>query len=174
DGTTNFLHGMPHWAISIALEHKGEIASAVVLDPIKDEMFVAEKGSGAWLNDRRIRVSARREMTEMLFATGIPFAGTAGLPEMLTDLSRVMPRCAGVRRFGAAALDLAWVAAGRYDGYWERGLKPWDMAAGLLLVREAGGFVDSLSIPDARPVDTGDVIATNAEVFGKFCELIRG
>ncbi|MAS43464.1 MAG: inositol monophosphatase [Rhodobacteraceae bacterium] len=174
DGTTNFLHGMPHWAISVALEYKGEIVAGVVLDPVKDEMFVAEKGAGAWLNDRRLRVSARRDMTEMVFATGIPFAGTSGLPEMLTDLSRVMPRCAGVRRFGSAALDLAWVAAGRYDGYWERGLKPWDMAAGLLMVREAGGFVDSLSIPDARPIDTGDVIATNSEVFEKFCGLIRG
>ena len=165
---------MPHWAISVALEYKGEIVAGVVLDPVKDEMFVAEKGAGAWLNDRRLRVSARRDMTEMVFATGIPFAGTSGLPEMLTDLSRVMPRCAGVRRFGSAALDLAWVAAGRYDGYWERGLKPWDMAAGLLMVREAGGFVDSLSIPDARPIDTGDVIATNSEVFEKFCGLIRG
>ena len=173
DGTTNFLHGLPHWAISIALEHKGEIVAGVVLDAAKDEIFVAEKGAGAWLNDNRLRVSSRREMTEMLFATGIPFAGTKGLPETLTDLSRLMPRCAGVRRFGAAALDLAWVAAGRYDGFWERGLKPWDMAAGLLMVREAGGFVEALSDKEAAPFDTGDIIASNAEVFDRFAELLR-
>jgi len=174
DGTTNFLHGLPHWAISIALEHKGEVVAAVILDPAKDEIFAAEKGNGAWLNDRRLRVSSRRDMTEMLFATGIPFAGTSGLPETLRDLSKLMPRCAGVRRFGAAALDLAWVAAGRYDGFWERGLKPWDMAAGLLMVREAGGFAESLSDPERNPFETADVVAANAEIFEKFAGLLRG
>ena len=174
DGTTNFLHGLPHWAISVALEHKGEIVSAVILDPAKDEIFAAEKGDGAWLNDRRLRVSSRRDMTEMLFATGIPFAGADNLPATLRDLSKLMPRCAGVRRFGAAALDLAWVAAGRYDGYWERGIKPWDMAAGLLMVREAGGFAESLSDPELSPFDTGDVVAGNSESFAKFAELLRG
>ncbi|MGM0585846.1 MAG: inositol monophosphatase family protein [Pseudomonadota bacterium] len=173
DGTTNFLHGLPHWAISVALEHKGRIAAAVILDPIKDEIFAAEKGAGAWLNDRRLRVSGRRDMTEMIFATGIPFAGTVGLPDTLRDLSRLMPRCAGVRRFGSAALDLAYVAAGRYDGYWERGLNAWDMAAGLLLVREAGGFVEALSEPGGDPLSTGDVVAANGEVFESFAELLR-
>jgi myo-inositol-1(or 4)-monophosphatase len=174
DGTTNFLHGLPHWAVSIALEHKGRIVAAVILDPVKDEIFAAEKGAGAWLNDRRLRVSARRDMTEMIFATGIPFAGTVGLPDTLRDLSRLMPRCAGVRRFGSAALDLAYVAAGRYDGFWERGLKPWDMAAGLLLVREAGGFAEALSAPGGDPLQTGDVVAANAEIFEPFAELLRG
>jgi len=173
DGTTNFLHGLPHWAISIALEHKREVVAAVILDPVKDEIFVAEKGAGAWMNDRRLRVSGRRDMTEMIFATGVPFAGTNGLPATLKDLGRLMPRCAGVRRWGAAALDLAYVAAGRYDGYWERGLKPWDIAAGILLVREAGGLVQELRDPAANPLDTGRVIAANAEVFERFSALLR-
>ena len=174
DGTTNFLHGLPHWAISIALEHKGRIVCAVVLDPIKDEIFVAERGAGAWLNDRRLRVSGRREMSDMLFGTGVPFAGSEHLPDTLRDLGRLMPRCAGVRRWGAAALDLAYVAAGRLDGFWERGLKPWDMAAGLLLVREAGGLAEALSDARDDPLATGAVIAANAEVFPRFAELLRG
>ena len=114
DGTTNFLHGMPHWAISIALEHKGEIVSAVVYDAAKDELFWAEKGAGAWMNDRRIRVSGRRHMHEAVFATGIPFGAKTTLPAMMKDLARLMPACAGVRRWGAASLDLAYVAAGRF------------------------------------------------------------
>ncbi|SET72115.1 inositol monophosphatase family protein [Oceanicella actignis] len=175
DGTTNFLHGLPHWAISIALEHKGEIVSAVILDPAKDEMFVAEKGAGAWLNDRRLRVSARTEMTEMLFATGIPFAKNAGdLALTMQDLARLMPRCAGVRRMGSAALDLAYVAAGRYDGYWERSLNVWDIAAGVLIVREAGGFVQDLNHADANPLVTGDVLAGNADGFERFARVLRG
>ena len=172
DGTSNFLHGIPHWAISIALEHKGRVVAAVVLDAIKDEIFVAERGAGAWLNDRRLRVSGRRDMTEMLFGTGVPFAGTEGLPATLRDLSRLMPRCAGMRRNGAAALDLAWVAAGRLDGFWERGLKPWDIAAGLILVQEAGGFAEALT-EGARPFESGDVVAANAEVFESFARLLR-
>ncbi|WP_424926851.1 inositol monophosphatase family protein [Amaricoccus tamworthensis] len=163
DGTTNFLHGLPHWAISIALEHRKEIVAGVIYDPAKDEMFVAEKGAGAWMNDRRIRVSGRRDMIDMIFATGVPFAGRPELPATLNDMAAVAPRCAGIRRFGAAALDLAYVAAGRYDGYWERGVKPWDAAAGLLLVREAGGFVGPLvgdSVFESRTV-----IAANANVF---------
>jgi myo-inositol-1(or 4)-monophosphatase len=125
DGTTNFLHGMPHWAVSIALEHKGEIVAGVVFDPAKDEMFYAEKGAGAWLNDsQRLRVSGRTSMIECVFATGVPFGGAKYLPATLQDLARLMPQVAGVRRWGSAALDLAYVAAGRYDGYWERGLQP--------------------------------------------------
>ncbi|MEM1315427.1 MAG: inositol monophosphatase family protein [Pseudomonadota bacterium] len=173
DGTTNFLHGLPHWAISIALEHKGEIITGVILDPVKDEMFVAERGQGAWMNDRRLRVSGRRDMTEMLFGTGVPFAGTDGLPETLKDLAKLMPRCAGMRRNGAAALDLAYVAGGRLDGFWERGLKPWDMAAGLLMVREAGGFAEALSEAEGHPFETKDVVAANAEVFERFAGLLR-
>ncbi|WP_286789435.1 inositol monophosphatase family protein, partial [Thioclava sp. UBA3469] len=122
DGTTNFLHGLPHWAISIALEHKGEIIAAVVFDAAKDEMYFAEKGLGAFMNDTRLRVSGRHKMIESVFATGVPFGGKSTLPATLKDLAKLMPQCAGVRRWGAASLDLAYVAAGRYEGYWERGL----------------------------------------------------
>lgn len=173
DGTTNFLHGLPHWAVSIALEHKGEIVSAVVYDPAKDEMFVAEKGAGCWLNDsRRLRVSGRRVMIESIFATGVPFGGRGTLPATLQDLARLMPVCAGVRRFGAAALDLAYVAAGRYEGYWERGIQPWDIAAGILLVKEAGGFVGPVREGD-DPLEKGAVIAGNGELFEPFAKIIR-
>ncbi len=174
DGTTNFLHGLPHWAISIALEHKGEIVSAVVYDPAKDEMFYAEKGSGAWLNDsQRLRVSARKAMIESIFATGLPFGGRADLPATLKDLGRLLPACAGVRRWGAAALDLAYVAAGRYDGFWERRLNAWDMAAGLLIVKEAGGLVEAIN-PGADPMSDGEVIAANEPIFDTFAKVIRG
>ncbi|RVV99581.1 inositol monophosphatase [Mesobaculum littorinae] len=173
DGTTNFLHGLPHWCVSIALEHKGEIVSAVVYDPAKDEMFVAEKGGGAFMNESRLRVSGRSRMIECIFATGLPFGGRSDLPATLKDLGRLLPATAGVRRWGAAALDLAYVAAGRYDGFWERRLNAWDMAAGLLIVREAGGFVQSID-PEHNPVETGAVIAANEAVFENFAKVIRG
>jgi myo-inositol-1(or 4)-monophosphatase len=173
DGTTNFLHGMPHWAVSIALEHKGEIVSAVVYDAAKDELFWAEKGAGAWMNDRRMRVSGRREMHEAVFATGVPFGAKSTLPATLQDLARLMPACAGVRRWGAASLDLAYVAAGRYDGYWERELKAWDIAAGLLLVKEAGGFVSAIRDGD-EPLVKGAVICSNEPLFEPFRKIIRG
>ncbi len=144
DGTTNFLHGIPHWAISIGLERRlpdgtSELAAGLIYAPAVDEMFWAEKGAGAFVNERRMRVSARREMTEAVFATGIPFraVSAARRNSFSRTMISLMPQVAGIRRFGAAALDLAWVAAGRYDGYWELGIQPWDMAAGLLLVREA-------------------------------------
>ncbi|MXQ07900.1 inositol monophosphatase [Alphaproteobacteria bacterium GH1-50] len=172
DGTTNFLHGLPHWAVSIALEHKGEIVSGVVFDPAKDEMFVAEKGAGAWLNESRLRVSDRTKMIESIFITGLPFGGRGDLPETLKDLGRLLPMTAGVRRWGSAALDLAYVAAGRGDGYWERRLNAWDIAAGLLIVREAGGFVESLS-GEGDPLETGDLICGNPGVFDKFSKTIR-
>ncbi|MEM9050045.1 MAG: inositol monophosphatase family protein [Pseudomonadota bacterium] len=170
DGTTNFLHGMPHWSISIALEHKGEVVVAVVYDPVKDEMYVAEKGQGAWMNDRRLRVSGRRDFSACVFGTGIPFATIGDLPGTLADLSRLLPLCAGVRRLGSAALDLAWVAAGRFDGFWERKLNRWDIAAGLLLVREAGGLVGSLT--DGTPIDTGSVVAANPEIYDRFGSIL--
>ncbi len=173
DGTTNFLHGLPHWAISIALEHKGEIVAAVIFNPAGEELFAAEKGAGAWLNDRRLRVSGRRDMIEMIFATGLPFGGRKDLPETLQDLARILPVCAGVRRWGAASLDLAYVAAGRYDGFWERNLKPWDMAAGLLMVKEAGGFTTSM-YEDSNSIEDGSVIAANANVFERFVKMARG
>jgi len=173
DGTTNFLHGLPHWAISIGLEHKGEIVASVIYNPAGEELFAAEKGAGAWLNDRRIRVSGRKTMIEMIFATGLPFGGRKDLPETLQDLARILPVCAGVRRWGAASLDLAYVAAGRYDGFWERNLKPWDMAAGLLMVKEAGGFTTSM-YEDGNPIEDGSVIAANANVFDRFIKMARG
>jgi len=172
DGTTNFLHGMPHWAISIALEHKGEIVSAVIYDPVKDEMFVAEKGTGAWINDKRLRVSNRSDLIESVFATGVPFGGSPNLPESLQHMARLAPQCAGIRRWGAAALDLAYVAAGRYEGYWERGIHPWDIAAGILIVKEAGGFVEAMDA-DQNPMEAGSILASNTAVFPKFQKIIR-
>jgi myo-inositol-1(or 4)-monophosphatase len=172
DGTTNFLHGLPHWAISIALEHKGQIVAGVIYDPVKDEMFYAEKGNGAWLNESRLRVSARHRMIESIFATGVPFGGRADLPATLQDLARIMPTCAGVRRFGAAALDLAYVAAGRYDGFWERGLHPWDIAAGIVIVREAGGIVEPLNEGDDL-LNSGAMICANEPIFETFAKVIR-
>lgn len=173
DGTTNFLHGLPHWAVSIGLEHKGQIVAGVIYDPVKDEMFYAEKGEGAWLNESRLRVSARHKMIESIFATGLPFGGRADLPETLKDLARLLPACAGVRRFGSAALDLAYVAAGRYDGFWERRLNAWDMAAGLVIVREAGGFVEPLREGGDILAD-GEVICGNEAIFPAFAKVIRG
>jgi myo-inositol-1(or 4)-monophosphatase len=173
DGTTNFLHGLPHWAVSIGLEHKGEIVSALVFDPVKDEMFTAEKGGGCWLNDSRLRVSNRQRLIEMIFATGLPFAGRADLPDTLQDLARILPTCAGVRRFGAAALDLAYVAAGRYDGFWERGLHPWDVAAGLCLVKEAGGLMDTI-VAGGNIIEDGDILVSNEVNFDTFAKLVRG
>jgi len=173
DGTTNFLHGLPHWAVSIALEHKGAIVSAVIYDPAKDEMFYAEKGTGAWMNESRLRVSGRNRMIESIFATGLPFGGRTDLPETIQDLARLLPACAGVRRWGAAALDLAYVAAGRYDGFWERRLNPWDMAAGILIVKEAGGFVQPLN-PEGNILEDGEIICANEPIFDQFAKVIRG
>ncbi len=171
DGTSNFLHGIPHWAISIALEHKREIVIGVIYDPIKDECYVAEKGTGAWLNEKRLRVSGREDMLEMLFATGIPFANKTGLASTLKEINNLMPKCSGLRRNGSAALDLAYVAAGRLDGYWERGLNSWDIAAGTLLVREAGGLVQSLD-KGLDLMSNGSVIAASNKIFDQFSDII--
>ena len=176
DGTTNFLHGVPHWAISIGLEKRlpdggSEIAAGLIYAPAVDEMFWAEKGGGAFMNERRLRVSARREFKEAVFATGIPFAAVA--PARRAAFTRtlmvLMPQVAGIRRFGAAALDLAWVAAGRYDGYWELGLHPWDLTAGVLIVREAGGFATDPSGADPR---SGDVVAGNPHLHARLQEVV--
>ena len=172
DGTTNFLHGLPHWAVSIALEHKGEIVAAVVFDAAKDEMYTAEKGGGAWMNGTRLRVSGRRKMIESIFATGIPFGGSGKLPATLQDFARIAPVSAGIRRFGSAALDLAYVAAGRVDGYWERDIHAWDVAAGILLVKEAGGFVETIR-GEGPVVDAGNIVCSNAALFGEFAGLVR-
>src|SRR5207253_6412579 len=145
DGTTNFLHGIPHFAISIALERDGEIVAGLVYEPTRDEMYSAEKGLGAYVNDRRLRVSGRRRLGEAVVGTGMPYGPRAGEPGYGATLAAIMGATSGVRRMGSAALDLAYVAAGRYDGFWEFGLQPWDIAAGILLVREAGGYVSDLA-----------------------------
>ena len=173
DGTTNFLHGMPHWAVSIALEHKGQIVAGVIYDPTKDEMFYAEKGEGAWMNESRIRASGRNKMIECVFATGLPFAGRSDLPETLQDLARILPACAGVRRWGAAALDLAYVAASRYDGFWERRLNAWDLAAGLVIAKEAGCLVEPLN-PNGNILQDGELVVANEAIFDQFSKIARG
>ncbi|MEM6759376.1 MAG: inositol monophosphatase family protein [Pseudomonadota bacterium] len=172
DGTTNFLHGLPHWAVSIALEHKGRVVAGVIYDPAKDEMYFSERGAGAWMNDQRLRVSGRRSMIECVFATGLPFGGRTDLPDTLQELARVMPGCAGVRRWGSAALDLAYVAAGRYDGYWERRLNAWDLAAGALIVREAGGLVEPIR-DDADILTDGEIICATESMFTPLARLVR-
>lgn len=173
DGTTNFLHGLPHFAINIALEREGKVVAGVTYSPILDEMFWAERGKGAFLGaERRLRVAARKQLTETILATGIPFAGKPGHGQFLKDLHQISQRVAGVRRFGSAALDLAYVAAGRFDGYWERGLKPWDCAAGLLLVAEAGGRVTSLDDAETS-LQTGDVVAANLDLHAQLLERLR-
>ena len=158
--------------MSIALEHKGQIVAGVIYDPVKDEMFWAEKGGGAWLNESRIRASVRHRLIESIFSTGLPFAGRADLPDTLQDLARLLPACAGVRRFGAASLDLAYVAAGRYEGFWERNLHSWDMAAGLIIAREAGCIVEPLN-PSGDILTDGDVIIANEPIFDTFAKVIR-
>lgn len=172
DGTTNFLHGIPHFAISIGLERDGEIIAGVVYEPIHDEMYHAERGGGTFLNDRRLRVSGRRKLSESLFATGIPFAGKEGKQDFIDMASKIMSISAGIRRFGSASLDLAYVAAGRYDGYWESNIKSWDIAAGIILVREAGGYVtDRAGGPNM--LERGDIVAANAQLQATLLDLVR-
>jgi myo-inositol-1(or 4)-monophosphatase len=173
DGTLNFLHGIPHFCISVALEREGEIVAGVVYEPLRDEEFWAEKGSGAFVSDRRIRVSGRRDLGQSVIATGMPFRGKEAHPGYMRTLNAVMAETAGVRRLGAAALDLAYVAAGRFDGFWEFGLKPWDIAAGMLLVKEAGGYC---SEPDGSGHDmlaNGNVLAANDHLHLPLGRLMR-
>lgn len=172
DGTTNFLHGIPHFAISIAHEAGGRIEAAVIYDPLRDETFWTQRGGGAFLNNHRLRVSGRRNLADSVLATGIPFADRRGKDEMLAVLGPVMDATAGLRRFGSAALDLAYVAAGRYDGFWEIGLAPWDVAAGILLVQEAGGFVTELD-GKANPLNGGTILATNDHLNQPIGDLLR-
>jgi myo-inositol-1(or 4)-monophosphatase len=172
DGTTNFLHGIPHFAISVALEEKGQLTAGVIYEPLGDQMFWAERGAGAHLNDRRLRVSARRDLSRAVVATGIPHLGREDHAAYLAQLSAVMPQVAGIRRFGTASLDLAYVAAGRFDGFWEAGLKPWDMAAGIVLVREAGGFVSDLA-GGAGMLENGGILAANSELHQPLGDILR-
>jgi myo-inositol-1(or 4)-monophosphatase len=175
DGTTNFLHGVPHFAISIGAERDGEMIAGVVYEPLRDEVFWAEKGQGAYLNQRRLRVSARQHLRDALIGTGIPFMGRGSAPEnqrYIGELGAIMENVAGVRRWGTASLDLAFVAAGRFDGFWEHGLSPWDIAAGMVLVREAGGFVSEVE-GGANMMKTGSILASNDHLHGPLGDLLR-
>jgi myo-inositol-1(or 4)-monophosphatase len=176
DGTTNFLHGIPQWAVSVGVEKrledgKTELVAGCIYNPAMNELFWAEKGAGAFLNDKRLRVSGRREMVNALFSTGIPFAKTRHKAEFALTLTRLMPQVSGVRRFGSAALDLAWVAAGRYEGFWELGLNKWDVAAGIVLVREAGGIVTDPQGGEGF-YETGWIVAGNPHLQPKLREVV--
>ncbi len=178
DGTSNFLHGIPHFAISIAVQEPrldgkgwGEVTAAVVYQPVTDETFWAEKSRGAWLHDGRLRVSGRKRLSEALIATGIPFSGHGDFTEWSRIFGKIGPEVAGIRRFGAASLDLAWVAAGRFDGFWESGLNDWDTAAGCLLVREAGGFVSDYR-GRSNPIHSAQVLAANDTLHSRLHKLV--
>ena len=178
DGTSNFLHGIPHFAISIAAQEPklggggwGDVTAAVVYQPITDETFWAEKSRGAWLHDGRLRVSSRRNLSDALIATGIPFQGVGNFDEWSRIYGAIGPNVAGIRRFGAASLDLAWVAAGRFDGFWESSLSPWDTAAGGLLVREAGGFMTDYR-GRSKPVHDEQILAANDTLHSKLHKLL--
>ncbi|MDB2682705.1 inositol monophosphatase [Alphaproteobacteria bacterium] len=172
DGTSNFLHGLPHWAISIALERKGEVVAGIVYDPIKDEMFRAERHEGAFIGRKRLRVSARQDPMEAMIAIGAPRT-SAKKERFLKEYHAVLNYAPGLRRFGSASLDLAYVAAGRYEAFWERNLSSWDVAAGILIVKEAGGFVSDLDKDTANPVNTGNIIASNDSFFVPLKKIIR-
>ena len=172
DGTTNFLHGIPHFAISIALEREDTIVAGLVYNPANDDLFTAERGKGAFLNDQRLRVAARKRLADSVVACGLPHRGRGDLVLARRELAAVQEVVVGLRRFGAAALDLAWIAAGRFDVFWERDLKPWDIAAGLILVREAGGYCTDLKGGEAPHV-TGDVIAGNEDVHRELMRLLK-
>jgi myo-inositol-1(or 4)-monophosphatase len=173
DGTTNFLHGIPHFAVSIALEREGELVAGLIYNPANQETFAAERGKGAYLNDRRrLRVAARTELAESVVGTGIPHSGRPAHEIFLGELRAVMAAAAGVRRLGAASLDLAWTAAGRLDGFWERNLRAWDIAAGIVILREAGGFVTDADGKD-RILDNGSVVAGNEAIQRHLLKLVK-
>lgn len=175
DGTTNFLHGIPHFAISVALERDSEIFAGIIYDPTRDEMFYAEKGQGAYVNDRRLRVSGRNSMADAVIATGIPHRGRCSPQEMARynrELVAIMPEVAGIRRLGSAALDIAYVSAGRYEAYWERGLQAWDIAAGLIIARESGAMVSETDLGE-RMLKTGSILVANGPLHGPMATLLR-
>ena len=172
DGTTNFLHGIPQFAISVALERENAIVAGLVYNPATDDMFLAERGKGAFLNDTRLRVAGRRRLADSVVACGLPHLGRGDLDLNRREMVAVQEKVAGLRRFGSAALDLAFIAAGRFDGYWERGLASWDMAAGILLVREAGGYVTDLQGKEAM-LTTGDIIAGNETIHRDLLSILR-
>lgn len=172
DGTTNFLHGIPIFAISIALERDGELIAGLIYNPANHETFTGEKGKGAFLNDKRIRVAARSELAASVIGTGIPHSGRPAHDDFLRELRAVMAVSAGVRRMGAAALDLAWTAAGRFDGFWEHGLRAWDIAAGIVILREAGAYVSDIDGKD-RMLETGGIVAGNETIQAKLLKLLK-
>jgi myo-inositol-1(or 4)-monophosphatase len=171
DGTLNFLHGIPHFSVSIGLERDGELRAGVVFDVMRNELYWAETGEGAWIENRRLRVGVRRKLSDAVVTTGIPQLGVAGFDQFVDEMLRVRPEVAAIRRLGSAALDLAWVASGRFDGYWERGLSPWDLAAGFVLVREAGGVVIGLDKSDPTK---GAFVAGNPSLAPKLAERLEG
>jgi myo-inositol-1(or 4)-monophosphatase len=172
DGTTNFLHGVPHFAISVGLERDGEMVAGVIYNPATNELFTAEKGKGAFVNDRRLRVANRRALADCLVVTGIPHRGRPGHKRFLAECEAAMRETAGVRRLGSAALDLAWVAAGRFDAYWEHAIQAWDMAAGILMVREAGGIVTDVD-GGTTMLESGSVLAANASIQKHMIALLK-
>lgn len=172
DGTTNFLHGIPHFAVSIALERNGEIVAGVIYNPSTDELYTAERGGGAFLNDRRLRVAGRKAIADAVIGTGIPHLGRGHHGKFLVELRNVMGECAGIRRMGAASLDLAYVAAGRLDGFWEKPLAPWDMAAGIVMIREAGGFVADTA-GGADIFSTGAIATGNEPILKALLDLLK-
>ncbi|MEE7491795.1 inositol monophosphatase [Methylobacterium oryzae] len=172
DGTSNFLHGVPHFAVSVGLEREGQIVAGVIFDPIKDELFVAERGKGAYLNNRRLRVSGRQDMADALVGYGTPYLGRGSHPRLLRELGAVMAVAGGTRRMGSAALDMAYVACGRLDAYWERDLQTYDFAAGVILVREAGGFVSSAD-GAAEPLAPRSVACGNEELHRELVAILK-
>ena len=172
DGTSNFLHGIPQFAISIGLQRDDTIVAGVIYNPANDELFTAERGKGAFLNDRRLRVAARQRLADCVIACGLPHLGRGDLAQFRREIAAVQDKVAGLRRFGSAALDLAWIAAGRFDAYWERNLSPWDLAAGILLVREAGGFATDLDDRDDI-LQKGHIIAGNETIHTHLLRLLK-
>lgn len=173
DGTSNFLHGLPHWAISIGLEKKGEMIAALIHDPVKNEMFHAVKNDGAFSGRNRLRVSGRNDLFEAMIATGAPRRSAESRAQFIAEYKAMMNVAPALRRYGAAALDLAYVAAGRYEAFWERDLKSWDVAAGMLIVKEAGGKVADLDKANNNPLETGNILASNLELFGEIQKVLK-
>jgi myo-inositol-1(or 4)-monophosphatase len=172
DGTTNFLHGIPQFAISIGLQREGTMIAGVIYNPANDELYLAERGKGAFLNDQRLRVAGRRKLADSVIACGLPHIGRGDFKLSLAELGEIQPKVAGLRRFGAAALDMAFVAAGRLDGFWERNLQPWDMAAGQIIVREAGGIVSGIE-GDDDPLKTGNLVCGNEFIHEELVKILK-
>src|SRR3954466_1171130 len=172
DGTTNFLHGIPHFAISIGLQREGTMIAGLIYNPANEELYLAERGKGAFLNDQRIRVAARRQLNECVIACGLPHIGRGDHELSRQEMAALQPRVAGLRRFGAASLDMAFIAAGRLDGYWERNLQAWDMAAGTIIVREAGGIVSGIN-GDDDALKSGHVVAGNEHVHAELMKILK-